>query len=128
MKVAILYFDGCPNHAAAIDRIREVLRQEGISAEVSEVKVADEATARSIGFLGSPSIRINGRDLEPAARSSKAFGMTCRTYLEEGKRIGLPSRESIRVALRETAQSQPAPGQNRINPSRGVVEKSSEKA
>lgn len=105
MKVEILYFDGCPNHAAATDRIREVLRQEGISAEVSEVKVADERTARAIEFLGSPSIRINGRDIEAAARSSKAFGMTCRTYLEEGKRVGLPSRESIRVALRETAQS-----------------------
>ena len=113
MKVEILYFDGCPNHAAAINRIREVLKQEGISAEVSEVKVADEATARSIGFLGSPSIRINGRDLEPAAQSSKNFGMACRTYLEEGKRVGLPSRESIRAALRETAQSQPAPGRNR---------------
>lgn len=112
MKVEILYFDGCPNHAAAIDRIREVLRQEGISAEVSEVKVADEATARATGFLGSPSIRISGRDLEPTAPSSKAFGMACRTYLEEGKRVGLPSRESIRAALRETVQSHIAPGRD----------------
>lgn len=108
MKIEILYFDGCPNHASAVDRVREALTEEGISAEVSEVKVSDEAAARALGFLGSPSIRVDGLDVEPAARSSKDFGMMCRTYVEAGKRVGLPSRESIKTALREAAQAQPA--------------------
>ncbi len=101
MKIELLYFDGCPNHIPALDRIRAVLKEEGISADVFEVKIEDAMTARKIGFLGSPSIRINGLDVEPAARLSKEFGMMCRTYAEEGKQVGLPSRESIRAAVRE---------------------------
>ena len=115
MKIEVLYFDGCPNYSPAVDRIRDVLKEEGIVAEISEVKVRDERTAQAIGFLGSPSICINGVDVEAAARSSKDFGMMCRTYLEGGKRVGLPSRESIRAALREAVQSQ---GSESIQPRR----------
>lgn len=105
MKIEVLYFDECPNYAPAVDRIRDVLKEEGLSAEITEVRVGDESSARAIGFLGSPSIRVNVRDIEPAARSSKDFGMMCRTYLEDGKQVGLPSRESIRAAIREAAQA-----------------------
>lgn len=108
MKIEVLYFDGCPNYSLAVDRIRDVLKEEGTAAEISEVKVRDERTAQAIGFLGSPSIRIDGVDVEAAARSSKDFGMMCRTYLDCGKRVGLPSRESIGAAIREAAQAQPA--------------------
>ena len=104
MKIEVLYFDECPNHEPAVERVREVLREEGISGEVSEVNVPDDATARALGFLGSPSIRINGQDIEPDARSSKQCGMMCRTYMEGGKRQGLPSREMIRTALREAVE------------------------
>lgn len=109
MKIEILYFDDCPNHVGARDRVLEVMKEEGISAEVSEVNIRDDAAARAARFLGSPSIRINGLDVEPAARAAKDFGMMCRTYTEGGKRAGLPSRELIRAALREAVQPQPAP-------------------
>ena len=109
MKIEVLYFDGCPNHEPALDRVREALKEEGVSAEVSEVNVPDDATVGAIGFLGSPSIRVNGLDVEPDARTSKEFGMMCRTYPDAGKRVGLPSRELIRTALREAAEvSEPA--------------------
>jgi copper chaperone CopZ len=107
MKIEILYFDGCPNHLPAVERINEVLKEEGIAAEIAEVKVEDETAARAIGFLGSPSIRVDGCDVEAAARSSKDFGMMCRTYLEGRNRVGLPSREMIRAAIREAMQAQP---------------------
>jgi hypothetical protein len=41
MKVEVLYFDGCPNHAVTVERVREVLREEGVEAEVVEVNVRD---------------------------------------------------------------------------------------
>ena len=107
MKIEVLYFDDCPNHQPAVERVREVLREEGIPEEVSEVNVPNDAAARTLGFLGSPSIRIDGRDVEPDARSSQHCGMACRTYMEEGKRQGLPSRETIRTALREAASAAP---------------------
>lgn len=101
MKIEVLYFEGCPNHEPAIDRVQEILREEGISATVSEVNVYDALVAKEIGFLGSPSIRVNGLDAEPEARSARDHGMMCRTYTVNGRREGLPSREMLRKAIRE---------------------------
>ena len=68
MKIEILYFDGCPNHKPAVERVRQVLAEEGLSAEVLEVNVSEPSIAQKVGFLGSPSIRVNGLDVEPEAR------------------------------------------------------------
>jgi hypothetical protein len=101
MKVEILYFSGCPNHPPAVGRVREALQSEGVSAEMIEVEIKDAATARVVGFLGSPTIRINGRDVEPAARSAEGFGLTCRTYTDGVRRAGIPPMEWIRAAVQE---------------------------
>jgi hypothetical protein len=101
MKIEILYFSGCPNHAPAVDRVREVLAQEGTPAEMVEVEVKDAATAQQVGFLGSPSIRVDGQDVEAAARAVRAFGTMCRTYNDGGQRAGVPPPEWIRAAVRE---------------------------
>ena len=101
MKVEILYLDGCPNHRPAVERIREILAEGGISASLAEVNVPDLPAARRMGFLGSPTIRVNGLDVEPAARSVRDYGMMCRTYAVDGKRVGLPSREMLRRAIQE---------------------------
>ena len=52
MKVDILYIEGCPNHTPASERVRAVLRDAGISAEVNEIEIADEAAAKKFGFPG----------------------------------------------------------------------------
>jgi hypothetical protein len=101
MKIEVLYFDGCPNHKPALERVRQVLAEEDLSAEVFEVKVSEPSIARKIGFLGSPSIRVNGLDVEPEARTERAYGMMCRTYPVNGRREGLPSRDMLRQAMRE---------------------------
>src|SRR5437660_2019193 len=79
MRVEILYFSGCPNHAPAVNCVREVLAQEESQAEMIEVEVRDVATAQRIGFLGSPTIRVDGQDGEHAARREAACGREFRT-------------------------------------------------
>ena len=101
MKIEVLYFDGCPNHKPAVERVQLLLAEEGVFAEVAEVNVSDELIAQKVGFLGSPSIRVNGLDVEPEARASRDYGMMCRTYAVSGRREGLPSREVLRQAIRE---------------------------
>jgi copper chaperone CopZ len=101
MKIEVLYFSGCPNHAPAVQRAKEALREEGLSAEIVETEVPDTETAQRLKFLGSPSIRVNGLDVEPEARSRGQFGMMCRTYADGCCHSGLPSHELIRAALRE---------------------------
>jgi len=112
MKIEVLYFDGCPNHKPAVERMQEVLHEEGISAEVLEVNVSYAAVAQELGFMGSPSIRVNGLDVEPVARSARDFGMMCRTYLVNDRREGLPSREMMRQAIQDanSGNINPVPG------------------
>src|SRR5229473_1485583 len=101
MKIEVLYFDGCPNHKPTVERVQELLREEGVSAEVLEVNVSDASIAQEVGFLGSPSVRVNGLDVEPEARTVRGYGMMCRTYSVDGRREGLPSREMLGQAIRE---------------------------
>src|SRR6266478_6624861 len=101
MKIEILYFDGCPNHKPAVERVRQLLREEDVSAEVLEVNVSDASIAQRVGFLGSPSVRVNGLDVEPETRAAREYGMMCRTYSVDGRREGLTSREMLRQAIRQ---------------------------
>jgi len=96
MKVEVLYFNGCPNHLPSAERVRAVLRQERVAAEVFEVEVKDESAAKALAFPGSPTIRVNGLDIEREARGSAETGFACRRYPG-----GLPSEEMIRAAVQE---------------------------
>ena len=101
MKVEIFYFSGCPNHVPAVDRVREVLAQEGTSAGMVEVEVKDAATAQQVGFLGF-TVDSGGRaGCRARGARGRAFGMMCRTYIDGGRRAGVPPPEWIRAAVRE---------------------------
>ena len=104
MRVEVFYFSGCPNHLPAVGRVREVLETEGVAAEMAEVEVRDVASAERLGFLGSPSVRINGLDIEWTARASRAVGLMCRTYIHQGKQAGVPPVEWIQAAVREARE------------------------
>jgi len=105
MKIEVLYFEDCPYHLPTLERIRQVLREETCNAEVREVLVPNVETAHKVRFLGSPTVRINGIDIEPTAKDRRDFGLMCRRYSN-----GMPSHELIREAVRsasmigETAQ------------------------
>ena len=74
--VEILYFDGCPNHKPALALVERVSRELGIKPEVRLVNVPDQATAVRLRFLGSPTVRVGGTDVDPrsalALRSMQA--------------------------------------------------------
>ena len=101
MKIELLYFEGCPNHLPAMEMVREVLDSLGRVDDIHEVEVRTQAQAETIRFVGSPSIRINGSDIEPWARTAKDFGLSCRTYLDSPQHGGVPSRELLRSAIME---------------------------
>lgn len=100
MKVEVFYFEGCPNHKPTVERVQSVMKEQGIAAKLAEVEVANAEAAKAVGFLGSPTIRVNGLDIDPAARSATEAGFACRCYAG-----GLPSEDVIRAALLE-AQKQ----------------------
>ena len=99
--VEILYFDGCPHHHAACELVDRVIGEVGGEAEVRLVNVADEESARRARFLGSPSIRVNGRDIEPGADARADYVLSCRLYRTDGGFVGQPDEVWLREALSE---------------------------
>ncbi len=72
--------------------------EEKITAAVVEIPVADQITAERLGFPGSPTVRIDGIDVdEPGAPQTGS--LSCRTYAAEGRRQGVPPVELIRRAI-----------------------------
>lgn len=103
MKVEVLYIADCPNHKPAVEQARAALRAEGAPAVAEEVEVRTKADAEAWRFLGSPTVRVNGLDVEPEARGAQHFGVGCRSYVENGIRSGLPSKNLIQRALQESS-------------------------
>ena len=77
MKIELLCVPNCPNHAAALLMLRDVLSEQGLSEEVMEIEVSDPARAAAVSFLGSPTIRIDGRDVEPRMPEAGQHGLSC---------------------------------------------------
>ena len=102
MKIELLYLEGCPNVGATLDRLTAALEESGLSLTISKISVEDERAAEGLRFLGSPTIRINGLDIDPSARQRTTFGMMCRTYENSG---GVPPRELIWKAITRAAAS-----------------------
>jgi copper chaperone CopZ len=96
-KIDILFFEGCPNHTPAVELAREVAAELNLELEINEIEVTGPEDAIQLRFLGSPSIRVDGLDIEPAARHLTKFGFSCRTYSGEG----LPPKETLADALLE---------------------------
>jgi hypothetical protein len=99
VKVEVLYVADCPAHLAAVTMVKDVLAAQGVAAEIAEVLVSDEQTARDLRFPGSPTIRINGRDVAESSEPG-VFAMSCRLY-PGSLRIGLPPVEMVRRAVAE---------------------------
>lgn len=102
MKIEVLYVANCPNHAVALDRLREVLSDEGFQEHVSQILVGDAAVARFLKFAGSPTIRVDGHDVDPHGEHAASFGIMCRLYSDGG---GAPSKHSLRAAIDKASGS-----------------------
>lgn len=95
MKVTIQYFDGCPHWRIAEERLRKVVQDlpnDNVTLEYQLIDSPD--TADRVGFLGSPTILIDGRD--PFVTGTEGVGMTCRVFLTEHGVQGAPTEAQLR--------------------------------
>jgi hypothetical protein len=105
MRIEVLYFDGCPNHEQLLDRLRKTLAALGVSAAIDLRRITDDAEAQHEQFIGSPTIRINGDDIEPGADERTDFGMKCRLYRTTSGLSGQPQDEWLQAAIRRARRS-----------------------
>jgi hypothetical protein len=99
LTVDLLYYEDCPHYGEAAKALKEVLDEGGIEARLNMVKVAKGGEAEAFGFIGSPTILINGRDVEPEMDHRSPFQGHCRVYLYKGDMFEIPPKEMIREAL-----------------------------
>ena len=84
MRIELLYFDGCPSYETLLPRLRLLLEREDIDAPVELRRVETLKAAEREGFLGSPTVRIDGEDIDPEAAKRSDFGLKCRLYRNDG--------------------------------------------
>ncbi len=94
MRIEILYIPGCPNYEPALERLQAVLESQSLQAEIRSVPISGGDQAKALLFPGSPTIRINGEDVEQHEKIAPS--LACRLYAD---RSGVPSEESLRMAI-----------------------------
>ena len=100
LQVELLYFEGCPSYKTAWLELLEVISEHDLDVTVRPVKVDSPEKAKTLHFAGSPSLKVNGVDLE---RYEGAGVLACRVYEENGGK-GWPSKQLLRERLMEGVQ------------------------
>jgi len=103
MTIELLYFDGCPGHEAILPRLRELLAQAGVDEPVLQRRVESDKAAQQERFLGSPTLRVDGVDVDSGAAHRADYGLKCRLYSTPGGLRGAPADEWILDALTGSA-------------------------
>jgi hypothetical protein len=99
--VEVLSFQGCANRQQALDLVRRVAGELGLEPEIRTVDVPDLDAAERQRFLGSPTIRVDGRDIEPGAEARTEYVQACRIYQTATGPRGLPDEAWLRAAFLE---------------------------
>jgi hypothetical protein len=108
-RVELLFWDGCPSHPQALAELRAVMADLGLDPETVLVREVDtDERAGRERFVGSPTIRIDGEDIDPPP-GGEPTGLTCRVYrLRDGRFSPTPDPATVRAAL-ETAMTRSTP-------------------
>lgn len=103
--VELLWWEGCPSTEPTLETLRVALEEAGLTGtEVSLREVKTEADAREAGFVGSPTVLIDGLDPVPPA-SDEPVGLACRVYRRRDGRVSpIPDPDDLREALRRAAE------------------------
>jgi peroxiredoxin len=99
-RVELLWWEGCPTHDEAAEKLEQILDEIG-KGDVSVVRreVRTRAEARQLGFPGSPTFQVGGRDLFPTDASP---ALTCRVYARDGGALSpLPDPGDLTARLRD---------------------------
>lgn len=100
MKVELLYFEGCPSYEALLPELRDWLAEEEVSEEIQLRRVESIEEAERERFLGSPTVRVDGEDVDPGAAAREDFGLKCRLYRTPAGLKPTPPADWVRAALR----------------------------
>lgn len=105
IRIELFYFDGCPNVHDAQLNLAAAVAESGIQAEVKLTTVTTDEEAAATQFLGSPSVRVEGFDVELFEDSQTEYSLRCRRYAVDGSVQGFPSKQMIRSAIQRALET-----------------------
>jgi hypothetical protein len=103
--IDVLYVQGCPNYPGALALVERVRAELDVDAELRTTLIVDQAAAEQARFPGSPTVRVDGRDVEPGSEPATEYTVACRLYRLEHRFAGQPKEGWVREALLRAANS-----------------------
>ena len=97
--VELLWFADCANHPAARRMLEEVIEEVAPGTPIRDIDATDPVTAERVRFPGSPTIRVDGLDVDPSYVDRGEYTPRCRLYRTDAGLRGLPERRWIENAL-----------------------------
>ncbi len=112
----------CPWCLKTKKLLRESLKELKIKAEIKEILIDSEKKAEKYQFIGSPTIRIDGKDIQKEANKDKCLaceelakkteettefvkqecGCGCRVFSYKGKQYPYPPKGMIKEAIKKS--------------------------
>jgi hypothetical protein len=101
-SVELLWWDGCPSTEKARRELHDALAELGLShVEIVETEMRTDADAAAAGFAGSPTVLVDGEDVDPPG-TDEPVGLSCRVYRRgDGGVAPTPDPDAVRGALRQ---------------------------
>ena len=103
--IELLYVQDCPHYQGTLALVERVRAELGIDTELRTTLILDEAAAEQARFPGSPTVRVDGRDVEPGSEPATEYVIGCRLYRLEHRFAGQPEEHWVREALLRVAGS-----------------------
>ena len=103
--IEVLYVHDCPHYRETLALVEGVRDELGIDADVHTTLVVDQAAADQARFAGSPTVRVDGQDVEPGSEPATEYFLGCRLYRLEHRFAGQPEERWVREALLRAAGS-----------------------
>lgn len=100
-KIKLIHTEDCHAYHQALDEIEKALKEKELPVQFEVILITCEEEAKEYKFFGSPTIQVNGEDVDPKAKMVTKFSMSsCRPYLWKGKPYDYPPKEMIMEALK----------------------------
>jgi len=106
--IELVYFDGCPSHERLLPTLRRLA--EDVGGELTLRRVESPEAAEAERFLGSPTVRVDGADVDPGAAGRVDYGIKCRLFRFDGRQSPTPPEEWIRAALERAVSAREGAG------------------
>ena len=103
--IEVLYVQDCPHYPATLALVERVQGEVGLDTELRTTLIVDQAAADQARFPGSPTVRVDGHDVEPGSEPATEYLVGCRLYRLEHRFAGQPEERWIREALQRAAGS-----------------------